>query len=458
MKKKNLWSGRFAQSMAQDVLKFSQSIIFDKRLAEYDIKASMAHVQMLNKCKIISLKDKDLILMGLKKILSLMEQKKFTFKQELEDVHMNIESFLINLIGETGKKMHTARSRNDQVLVDVYLYLKDTVKRILGYIQLLQKTLLNLAEKNRDLIMPGYTHLQQAQPILVSHYFLSHFFSLQRDKERFKQNEKSLDILPLGVGALAGVNYTTDRKYLAQLLGFSKVSENSIDTVSNRDFMIEFIFNSALCAVHLSRLAEDLILWNTEEFNFIEIADAFTTGSSIMPNKKNPDILELIRGKTSHFIGYANSVLVLLKGLPLAYNRDLQEDKVILFNTIDTFLPILYILPKLLNNLKFKRYAIEKKMKSGFMLATDIADFLVKKGVAFRTSHHIAGKVIKYCVSNQKNIFELNLDELKKVYSHFNQEIFSILNYKNSIKTKLSEGSTSYKSVRQQISKAKKLL
>lgn len=458
MKQDKLWSGRFNKNVAKLVESFTQSISFDKRLAKYDVKGSIAHVQMLQKCKIISKTDGSKILVGLNKILNLIKENKFPYNEKLEDIHMNIESVLINLIGETGKKLHTARSRNDQVLVDVYLYLKDIISEIKTLIVNFQKVLIQCAESNLNTIIPGYTHLQQAQPILVSHYFMAFFFKLQRDKERFERVIKQVNQLPLGVGALAGVNYPTDRKYLAKLLNFSNVTENSLDTVSNRDFMVEFILNCALTATHLSNLAEDLIIWNTEEYKFIEIDDSFTTGSSIMPNKKNPDVLELIRGKTAHLIGYLNSIIILLKGLPLTYNRDLQEDKIILFNSIDILIPILTIIPELLKNIKFNTTEIEKKLASGFMLATDLADYLVKQNVPFRQAHKIIGQLINYCSTNEKSLFSLSIDEFKKIYKNFDQNIYALLNYKKSIQSKLSYGSTSLTSVKHQIKIAKKML
>ncbi len=458
IQKKWLAQGRAVKDISKIVLQFTESISFDKRLALYDIKASVAHAKMLEKTKIISKKDAQLLVAGLKKIFSLILNKKFFVKKELEDIHMNVEAALIKLIGEAGKKLHTARSRNDQVLVDVHLYLKDILKIIIDYINNLQKVLISLAEKFPKLIMPGYTHLQQAQPVLVSHYFMAYFFMFQRDKARFRQNFQSIDILPLGAGALAGVNYATDRNYMAQMLGFSKISENSMDTVSNRDFMIEFISNVSILAMHFSRMAEDLIIWNSDEFKFIRIDDAFTTGSSIMPNKKNPDVPELIRGKTGSIYGDLMSILTLLKGLPLTYNRDLQEDKKILFHAIDTILPVIKIVPELLKNIKFNEDEINNKMKSGYLLATDIADYLVKNKIPFREAYNIVGQIINYCETKKKSVFDLKLPELKKFNKKFTKSIFNSFDYQKSIKNKKSYGSTSYDSVKQQIAFAKKMV
>ena len=458
IQKKRLGAGRFTKDVSKIVQQFTESISFDKRLALYDIKASVAHTKMLEKAKIISKKDAQLLVAGLRKIFNLILSKKFFVKKELEDIHMNVEAALIKLIGESGKKLHTARSRNDQVLVDVYLYLKDILKIIIDYINNLQKTLIVQAEKHPKLIIPGYTHLQQAQPVLVSHYFMAYFFMFQRDKARFQQNFRSIDVLPLGSGALAGVNYATDRNYMAQLLGFSRVSENSMDTVSNRDFIIEFVSNASILAMHFSRMAEDLIIWNSEEFKFIQIDDAFTTASSIMPNKKNPDVLELIRGKTGSIYGDLMSILTLLKGLPLTYNRDLQEDKKILFHAIDTILPVIKIMVELLKNIKFNKDEITNKMKSGYMLATDIADFLVKTKVPFREAHNIVGQIIQYCEAKKKSLFDMKLAEFKKFNEKFNKNILNLLDYNKSIKNKKSYGSTSYDSVKQQIAIAKKMI
>ncbi|MDD5065629.1 MAG: argininosuccinate lyase [bacterium] len=457
MAKNKLWQGRFSKNAAVQVESFTQSIAFDKRLALYDIKASQAHVRMLAKCRIISGKEMAKLVQGLSRIKHLIETGRFPFSEKQEDVHMNIETYLIKLTGETGKKVHTGRSRNDQVLADVYLYLRDEVKGIISLLNRLQKSLIRIAEKNMNLIIPGYTHLQQAQPVLASHYFLAHFFKIQRVKERFAQNLESLDVLPLGVGALAGVNYPTDRTILAKLLGFSRVSLNSMDTVSNRDFIMEFLFNCAVCGVHLSQLSEDLIIWNTQEFRFIEIDDAYTTGSSIMPNKKNPDVLELTRGKSASLIGYLNSMLILLKGLPLTYNRDLQEDKVILFHAVDTFVPVLKIMPDLLGHITFNKDEITRKLKSGFMLATDLADHLVKQGTPFRTAHRIVGQLIRYCHEKKKSLFDLTQDELKKFARDLSGDVSALFDYGQSVKRKASSAGTSLINVREQMRLARRL-
>lgn len=456
--KKKLWGGRFSEQTSKLLDEFTESVSFDKRLAIYDIKASIAHTLMLKKTKIINELDAEKIIKGLSRILNLVQKGKFKFDKYYEDVHLNIENYLINMIGDVGRKLHTARSRNDQIAVDMMLYLKDEIKIVIESIKELQSTLISLAEKNLDIIMPAYTHLKQAQPVLLSHYFMAYFFKFQRDKEKFKTNLKSVDVLPLGAGAVAGLNYLVDRKYIAKLLGFSKVSENSIDTVSQRDYIIEFVFCAAITAMHLSRLSEDLIIWNTDEFRFIEIDDAFTTGSSIMPNKKNPDVLELIRGKTVKIYGNLNSILTLLKGLPLSYNRDLQEDKKMLFETVDYIKPMLKLMNEILKNIKFQKEKIKEKMDDGFILAVDIADYLVKKDIPFRKAHNIVGNIIRYCIENNKTIFDLNLKEFKKFSRLIDKDIFEILDFKKSIESKISDGGTATKQVKKQISVAKRLI
>ena len=461
MSNKKLWSGRFDKDVNQLVLEFTESISFDKRLALYDIKGSIAHIKMLAHCNIINEKEKEKIIKGLKKIERLILDNKFNFSKEYEDIHLNIENYLIKSIGEVGKKLHTARSRNDQVLVDIYLYLRDSINNIISILNKLLKEIVSLAEKNLTIIIPGYTHLQQAQPVLFSHYIMAYFFKFNRDRERFINNLKSVEILPLGVGALAGVNYKTDRKYLAKLLGFKRVSENSIDTVSNRDFLIEFIFNSALTALHISRLSEDFIIFNSEEFKYIEIDDAFTTGSSIMPNKKNPDVFELLRGKSAKIYGDLMSIFTLLKALPLSYNRDLQEDKKILFETEEYITAMLSILKETLNNIKVNQENIFNNMRNGFTLATDIADYLVKNNIPFRQAHTFTGKLIKFCENKGKSLFELKRGDLKNILPLKDKEldgIFAILDYHKSVNSKESYGATSRKSVLNQIKKAKKML
>ncbi|MBN1898386.1 MAG: argininosuccinate lyase [Spirochaetes bacterium] len=458
-KKKNKpWAGRFSTGSSKILEDFTESISFDQRLAFYDVKASIAHTLMMKRTKIITGWEAEKIINGLSKIMNLVQKNRFKFSKNFEDVHMNIESYLVKLVGEVGKKLHTARSRNDQVAVDMMLYLKDESVLIINLIKNLQKSLLAISRKSIKIIIPGYTHLKQGQPILLAHFFLSYFFKFQRDLDKFRKSQMSLNVLPLGAGAMAGVNYATDRKYLARLLKFSHISENSMDTVSQRDYIIEFIFCCSMVAMHLSRLAEDLIIFNSDEFNYVEIADAFTTGSSIMPNKKNPDVLELVRGKSSKILGNLSGIFTLLKGLPTSYNRDLQEDKKILFETIDYIKPMLQITADVLDHISFHADKIKEKMRDGFILAVDIADYLVKKNIPFRQAHYITGSIIKYCIHKKKKIFDLDLKEFKKYSKDFKEDIFSILDYKKSVESKISYGGTSTRSIKKQMQIAKILL
>ncbi len=455
---KKPWGGAFSSTTHPVVEDFTQSLSLDSRLALYDILQNKAYAEELHNAGILSLQEKNIIQNALLKIENKIKENKIKFKKSLEDIHMNIESLLIKETGETGKKIHTGRSRNDQVLTDVHLYMKDEIKSILGLLINLQEKFIALAEKNFEIIIPGYTHLQQAQPVLASHYFMAFFFKLKRDFERFKISYFCFDKLPLGAAALAGSGYPINRKRLAKLLGFSNITENSMDTVSSRDALCDFIYASSLLLVHLSRLCEDFIIWLSQEFSFISISDAFLTGSSIMPNKKNPDVLELIRGKTAKLISLLNGLLVLLKGLPLTYNRDLQEDKFYLFEAVDNVKAVLNVFIPLLQTVSFNKESIEFHLKKGYLLATDIADYLVKKGVPFRKSHEITGRIIKYLIENNKSLFELSVEEFKKFSKEIDSDIFEILDYRKSIENKKTEGSTSFKSVKEQIKKAKEII
>ncbi|MEK7742153.1 MAG: argininosuccinate lyase, partial [Nitrospirota bacterium] len=364
---------------------------FDRRLWKYDIEGSIAHAKMLGKQKIISQKDSSSIINGLKNIAGEIETGRFRFAVELEDIHMNIEAALIKNIGDAGKKLHTARSRNDQVALDLRLYLRAETKETIALIKNLQKTLLNAAENNIGIIMPGYTHLQRAQPVLLSHHLLAYVEMLRRDRERFEDSLKRINVLPLGSCALAGTSLPVDRSYVAKLLGFKAIAENSIDAVSDRDFAIEFLTDAGILMMHLSRFAEELILWSTEEFSFIELPDAFTTGSSIMPQKKNPDVAELIRGKSGRIYGNMIALMTVMKGLPLAYNRDMQEDKMPVFDTVDTVKSCLAVLAQMMPQIKFMKERMRDAAGRAYSTATDIAEYLVKKGVPFRQAHEITG-------------------------------------------------------------------
>ncbi|KXS44931.1 MAG: argininosuccinate lyase [Candidatus Frackibacter sp. T328-2] len=419
-----LWGGRFEAETDQLVEEYTSSIGFDKRLYRYDIQGSIAHVKMLAHCDILTEEEKDQIIAGLKEILEEIEAGEFEFEVALEDIHMNIEKRLTDKIGAVGGKLHTARSRNDQVALDMRLYLKDRIEDIKGLIEKLQKVLLNLAEENVDVIMPGYTHLQRAQPVRVAHHLLAYYSKLKRDYERFIDCYKRTNVLPLGAGALAGTTFDIDRQFVADELGFDGVSQNSLDTVSDRDFVIEFLSASSILMMHLSRFSEELVLWTSQEFNFVNIDDAFCTGSSIMPQKKNPDVPELIRGKTGRVYGHLMQLLTVMKGLPLAYNKDMQEDKEGLFDTVDTLTGALELFARMLSKTTFKKERVEATAEDGFTNATDVADYLVEKGLPFREAHEVVGKTVLYCVKKEKKLSDLRLDEWQQFSNQFTSDIY----------------------------------
>jgi argininosuccinate lyase len=453
---KKLWAGRFTEDTESTVESFTESVSFDARLWKYDIEGSIAHVKMLAKQKIIKKKESDTIIKGLNGILSEIETGKFRFKKSLEDVHMNIEHALIRKIGDTGGKLHTARSRNDQVALDVRLYLRDEIKEILKLIRGFQKVLVSAAEKNFGAVMPGYTHLQRAQPVLLSHHLLAYYEMLERDRTRFEDCLKRVNVMPLGSAALAGTTLPVDRKYVARLLKFPAVSENSIDAVSDRDFIVEFISASSILMIHLSRFSEELIIWNSEEFGFIEVPDAYSTGSSIMPQKKNPDVLELTRGRTGRVYGNLMSLLTIMKGLPLAYNRDMQEDKEPLFDTVDTVKSCLSVLAGMMPRAKFRKKIMEKATEAGFLTATDIAEYLVTKGMPFRDAHGVAGRIVRYCIDSGKTLKDLDIKELQKFSGLIGRDIDRCITVSSSVDSRKSYGGTSRKSVLNSIKRIRK--
>jgi argininosuccinate lyase len=450
---KKLWSGGFKEKTEKVVEDFTSSISFDVRLWKYDIEGSIAHVTMLAKQKIIPSRDAGKITKGLRDIRHEIENGKFKFRDDLEDVHMNIEHALIKKIGPVGGKLHTARSRNDQVALDTRLFLRYEIKEIIKRVKAFQKELVSLANKYIDTVMPGYTHLQRAQPVLLSHHLLAYYEMLERDRQRLEDCMKRVNVLPLGSAALAGTTFPIDRKYVAKLLKFSAVSENSIDTVSDRDFVAEFISVSSILMLHLSRLSEEFILWNSQEFGFVQLPDAFTTGSSIMPQKKNPDILELVRGKTGRVYGDLISILTLMKGLPLAYNRDMQEDKEPLFDTVDTVSACLNVLCQLMKKARFDRDKMTKATYAGFLTATDIAEYLVKKGMPFREAHGVTGRIVSYCTDKGKTLEQLELKELKGFSKFLGNDISDYITVGASINGKKSYGSTSITHVTTRIKK-----
>jgi argininosuccinate lyase len=418
--------GRFKKAADKLVTEYTASIPFDWRLYPYDIAGSIAHAKMLAKQGIISDKEAETITKGLTAIKNEIKQGEFEFKPELEDIHMNIEARLIEKVGEVGGKLHTARSRNDQVALDLRLFAKEAISNTLFQLREFQRALISLAEANREVIIPGYTHLQPAQPVLLAHHLLAYFEMLQRDFARFSDCLKRTDVIPLGSGALAGVSYKIDREFLARELGFSQLSQNSIDAVSDRDFVLEYEAAASLCMMHLSRLAEEVILWSSAEFDFIELDEAYATGSSIMPQKKNPDVAELARGKTGRVYGHLMALLTTMKALPLAYNKDMQEDKEGFFDTVDTLLSTLEVFTGMVRTLRVKAENMARAVEQGYILATDLADYLVKKGEAFRTAHEIVGKLVSYAMEKGKSFNELSLAEYKKFSSRFGRDVRSI--------------------------------
>jgi len=453
---KKLWSGRFRDRMDQEVAQFTSSIDFDSRLYHYDIKGSIAHCRMLAKQSIITDDEAAQIIKGLQEIERKIESGEFKFDRELEDVHMNIESRLIESIGSVAQKLHTARSRNDQIALDIRMYLRDETRNVLNLLYNLKKVLIQLARENVDVILPGYTHLQHAQVILLAHYFMAYYEMFKRDSARLKEGLKRINISPLGSAALAGTTYPIDMEYTARLLDFPTVIENSLDGVSDRDFIIEFLSSASICMVHLSRLSEEMICWSSQEFGFIEIPDAFATGSSIMPQKKNPDVFELIRGKTGRVFGNLIALLTIMKSLPLAYNRDMQEDKEPLFDTVDTLKACLNILIRLLPHLKVNREVMARAASTGYMDATDMADYLVTKGMTFRDAHRCVGEVVSYAIEQKKELHELTLNELNGFSDLFCEDVFEFLTLEQMVNRRLSKGGTGRKNVIQAIEAAEK--
>jgi len=448
---------RFGKDADRSVQKYTSSLSYDRRLYREDIAGSIAHARMLAKQDIISDKDAELIMMALVSIREEIEQGKFPFKDELEDIHMSIEARLVEKIGEPGQKLHTARSRNDQVALDVRLYVKRAIGETVDAIKGLQRALITLADSHVDAIMPGYTHMQQAQPVLLAHHLLAYFEMLQRDSQRFQDCLKRVDVMPLGSGALAGVPYPLDRESVAKELGFSRVSRNSMDAVSDRDFIVEYQAAAALTMMHLSRLSEELIIWSSAEFGFIEIDDAYATSSSIMPQKKNPDVAELARGRTGRVYGNLLAILTTLKGLPLAYNRDLQEDKEGLFQTVDTLLSTLEVFTRMVSTLNVKSDRMRVATEGGYLLATDLADYLVRKGLPFRKAHEIIAKLVQHAVGQGKGLKQLTLDDYHRFSPLFKDDVFQI-SVESSTAARDVPGGTAPKQVKSALAKARAIL
>jgi argininosuccinate lyase len=451
MSENKLWGGRFNQPTDKFVEEFTASIEFDKRLYHQDIRGSAAHARMLGRQGIIPQDDVEKIVHGLKEILEQIEAGKFDFSVGLEDIHMNIEARLSQNIGEAGKRLHTGRSRNDQVALDIRLYLMDEIVEISAYLDMLIDSLLDQAEKNIDLVMPGFTHLQSAQPILFAHHLLAYVEMFKRDKGRMDDCFKRVNVLPLGAGALAGTTFPIDREYVAEQLDFSTVTRNSLDSVSDRDFAIEFIAASSILMMHLSRFSEELILWSTSAFRFVELSDGFCTGSSIMPQKKNPDVPELVRGKTGRVYGNLMALLTVMKALPLAYNKDMQEDKEPLFDTIDTVKGSLKIFADMIREMRVNGASMARAAGQGFSTATDVADYLVRKGLAFRDAHEAVGKAVAYCIENEMDILELSLAEWQLFSPYFSDDIFDAITVEASVNARNVIGGTARNRVEDEI-------
>ncbi len=448
---KKAWGGRFKEATAKSVEAFTCSLHYDSRLYRYDIEGSIAHATMLADTGIISRKEAAAIIRGLKSILSDIEKGSFVFDPADEDIHMAIEKALIGRIGDAGGKLHTARSRNDQIALDVRLFLREEIDAILQLLTALQKQLVKLAKSEIKTIMPGYTHMQKAQPVLLSHYFLAFAEMFSRDAQRMADCKKRFNILPLGAAALAGTGLPIDRSCTAKLLNFPAVSNNSMDTVADRDYIAEFIFSASLSMTHLSRFCEDLVLWSSDEFGFAEISDAYTTGSSIMPQKKNPDIAELIRGKSARVYGDLFAMMTLLKGLPMTYNRDLQEDKEPLFDAVDTVKDCLSIFTEMLAHTKFNAGRMVAAAGGGYSTATDVAEYLVEKGVPFRQAHEIVGNIVAHCVKGKKTLADLDLKDYQKFYRGFKADIKDRIKLENSVNAREHQGGTATPSVEERI-------
>ena len=453
-----LWTGRFTEKTDRLVEEFTSSIDIDKRLYAYDIEGSIAHCRMLAKAGIISEADAATLIDGLGQIKREIRREEFQFDRSLEDIHMHIEARLIEKVGKIALKLHTARSRNDQVALDVRMYLRDETLDAIKRLLRLQKVLVDLARVHLRVILPGYTHLQRAQPVLLSHYFMAYYEMFSRDVDRFDDCLKRINVMPLGSAALAGTTYPIDRMYTASLLDFPKISANSIDAVSDRDFIIEFVSAASICMVHLSRMSEELILWSSSEFGFIDLPDSFATGSSIMPQKKNPDVPELVRGKTGRVFGDLVSLLTIMKSLPLSYNRDMQEDKPVLFGTVDILKQCVEIYIKMLPKLKVDTAAMKTAATRGFLNATDMADYLVNAGIPFRQAHGCVGEAVAYASGKNKELHELTLEELRSFSTHIDKDIFDVLTLDQMINRRKSPGGTALESVRAAIKAAEEKL
>ncbi len=446
-----LWGGRFSKNTDKVMDDFNSSIHFDSRMYRQDILGSAAHVKMLGKCSIIPQADADLIYRTLFEILEDIDNGKIEFEVSAEDIHMNIEKILISRIGEVGKRLHTGRSRNDQVALDIRMYLRDEIYEIQAMLKALLEVIIKIAEENINTIMPGYTHLQRAQPITLAHHQMAYFQMFKRDIERLNDCVERMNVMPLGSGALAGTTYPLNRQMVANELGFESITENSLDGVSDRDFAIELASCLSIIMMHLSRFSEEIILWCSSEFSFIELDDAYSTGSSIMPQKKNPDVAELVRGKTGRVYGSLMTLLTVMKGLPLAYNKDMQEDKEAIFNAVDTVKLCLPIFSRMLSTMKIKKDIMYNSAKIGFTNATDMADYLVKKGIAFRDSHEIIGKMVAYCLDKKISIDDLSIEEFKFFSEKIEADVYDAISLETCVNDRKVPGGPSKERVKESI-------
>lgn len=449
--KSKAWAGRFTESTHAVVERFTSSLPFDRRLFEYDVLGSLAHCQTLEKAKILTRAECRLLMRGLRRVRTELRERRFPFADSDEDVHMAVERRVTELIGPVGGKLHTGRSRNDQVTLDLRLYLRDHLQKVTLRLQGLQRAFLQQARQTTDVILPGYTHLQRAQPVLLAHHFLAYVEMLERDRARVQDAHKRVNVMPLGSGALAGTNYPLDRAFTAKVLGFPALTRNSMDAVSDRDYVAETLGVLSIIMMHLSRLSEELVVWSSQEFSFVDLPDGFCTGSSMMPQKKNPDVPELIRGKTGRVYGHLFSIMTTLKGLPLTYNRDLQEDKEPVFDAMDTVLECLTVSAELIQRLQIQRDVLTDALQSGFVLATELADYLVRKGVPFRDAHRVVGQLVRHCTEHKVTLHDLSFADLKTVSPHFSQDAMAFLTPEGAINRKAQIGGTSRKQVVRQM-------
>lgn len=453
-----LWGGRFTKETNKLVENFNESLSFDHRFYKQDIRGSIAHVKMLAKQNILTDNEKDKIIEGLNSIEADIDSGKLKFDDGSEDIHSFVEAHLIERIGDTGKKLHTGRSRNDQVALDMKLYVRDEIDELKNLLYELLSEVLNIMEENKSTYMPGFTHLQKAQPTTLAHHFGSYFEMFIRDYDRLVSTRKRMNLSPLGAGAFAGTTYDLDRDYVASILDFDTATRNSMDSVSDRDYLLELLSDLAIMSMHLSRLSEEIIIWNTDEYRFVEMDDTYSTGSSIMPQKKNPDIAELIRGKSGRVYGSLISLLTTMKGLPLAYNKDMQEDKEMSFDAIDTLKSLIKLMSGMLSSMKFNHERMAKSARGGFTNATDAADYLVKKNVAFRDAHEIVGRLVLYGIESNKTLDDFTLEEFKNISEVFDNDIYDAISLKTCVEKRNTKGAPGLKAINDEIEASRKLL